>query len=158
MRGLVTTWRIPNDTRVPADEFDEYARRRGLTRAHATELRRFRDDLRSALEGDVPLDTVLNRWIDRAGVAVEVADGQVRFAHRGSPVGQLVAVVLDAVAAGQWPRLKVCPDCRWAFYDHTRNGSKRWCLMSATGSDGRACGNIAKVRRYRARHRGEAPA
>ena len=152
VRELVNTWLIPNDTRVPVDEFDEYARRRGLSRPRATEVRRLRDDVRSALEGETTIDTVLNRWIEQAKVAVVVADGQVRFAHGSSPAGPLVAVILDAVADGRWPRLKACPDCRWAFYDHTRNGSKRWCLMTATGSDGRACGNIAKVRRYRARH------
>jgi predicted RNA-binding Zn ribbon-like protein len=37
------------------------------------------------------------------------------------------------------------------FYDNTRNGGKRWCLMNAGGPDGRACGTIAKVRRYRDR-------
>jgi predicted RNA-binding Zn ribbon-like protein len=38
------------------------------------------------------------------------------------------------------------------FYDHTRNASKRWCLMNAGGPNGRACGTIAKVRRYRQAH------
>ncbi|MGI4859348.1 MAG: CGNR zinc finger domain-containing protein [Janthinobacterium lividum] len=51
----------------------------------------------------------------------------------------------------QWPRLKTCADCRWAFYDHTRNRSKRWCGMTKGGPDGRACGTIAKVGAYRAR-------
>ena len=36
------------------------------------------------------------------------------------------------------------------FWDRTRNASKIWCGMYA-GQDGRACGSIAKVRRYRAR-------
>ena len=35
-------------------------------------------------------------------------------------------------------------------WDRTRNASKIWCGMYA-GADGRACGSIAKVRRYRAR-------
>ena len=40
------------------------------------------------------------------------------------------------------------------FDHHTRNGGKRWCLMYAGGPQGRACGTIAKVRRYRERNRG----
>jgi predicted RNA-binding Zn ribbon-like protein len=44
----------------------------------------------------------------------------------------------------------MCPDCRLVFYDATRNQSKRWCQMSAA-EGGRACGSIAKVRRWRAR-------
>jgi predicted RNA-binding Zn ribbon-like protein len=145
---------IPNDTRVAVDEFEEHARRRGLTRRQSAELRRLRDDVRTVLEDDATLDPILNRWIEQTGVDVEVADGQVRFVHDESPAGHTVAAILDAVVGGQWPRLKACPDCRWVFYDHTRNGSKRWCLMNAAGSSGRACGNIAKVRRYRARQSG----
>jgi predicted RNA-binding Zn ribbon-like protein len=154
VRQLLNTWLIPNDTREPADELDEYARRRGLSRRQSAELRRLRDDVRTALEDedDAALDETLNRWIEQTGVEVEVAAGQVRYAHRDTPAGHTVAVILDAIVAAQWPRLKACPDCRWVFYDHTRNGSKRWCLMNAAGSQGRSCGNIAKVRRYRARH------
>ena len=40
-------------------------------------------------------------------------------------------------------------------WDRTRNASKVWCGMYA-GADGRACGSIAKVRRYRARRAGTA--
>ena len=152
VRQLLNTWLIPNDTRVPTEDFEEHARRRGLTRRQSAELRRLRDDIRAALEDDTALDPMLNRWIEQTGVEVEVVDGQVRFAHDDTPAGHTVAVILDAVGGGQWPRLKACPDCRWVFYDHTRNGSKRWCLMNAAGSQGRGCGNIAKVRRYRARH------
>ena len=36
--------------------------------------------------------------------------------------------------------------CRWAFYDRSRNRSRTWCAMSV-------CGNRAKARSYRARHR-----
>ena len=51
-------------------------------------------------------------------------------------------------------RLKACPDCRWVFYDHSRNGSKRWCGMYAGEEGGRACGTIAKVKNYRAKRKG----
>ena len=61
-------------------------------------------------------------------------------------VGRLLAIVADAMADGSWARMKVCDaaDCRWAFYDHTRNRSGRWCSMAV-------CGNRAKVRAYRTR-------
>ena len=72
------------------------------------------------------------------------------FRHQGGPAGDLLAAVVRAIGSGTWQRLKACPDCRWVFYDSTRNASKRWCLMYA-GGEGRACGTIAKVRRYRAR-------
>ncbi|WP_141639042.1 CGNR zinc finger domain-containing protein, partial [Paenibacillus riograndensis] len=36
------------------------------------------------------------------------------------------------------------PDCLWVYYDDTRNRSKRYC-------DDKMCGNLMKVRRFRAR-------
>jgi predicted RNA-binding Zn ribbon-like protein len=42
--------------------------------------------------------------------------------------------------------MKACDDedCRWAFYDQSRNRSGKWCDMAE-------CGNRHKVRRYRSR-------
>jgi predicted RNA-binding Zn ribbon-like protein len=64
-----------------------------------------------------------------------------------APLGRLVAIVVEAQAAGTWSRLKACPaeHCHWAFYDASRNRSRTWCSM-------RVCGNRAKARAYRARH------
>ena len=138
VRTLLNTWRIPNDTREPVDDLEG-----------ADDRRELRDDLRTVVEsGD---DALLTAWIDRLGVTVAVEDGRLRFRHGAGAPGDVLVAVLDAVADGSWPRLKACPDCRWAFYDHTRNGSKRWCLMAASGPGSRGCGNIAKVRRHRAR-------
>jgi predicted RNA-binding Zn ribbon-like protein len=64
-----------------------------------------------------------------------------------APLGRLLAIVVEAQAAGTWARLKACPaeDCHWAFYDASRNRSRTWCSMQV-------CGNRAKARAYRARH------
>jgi predicted RNA-binding Zn ribbon-like protein len=64
----------------------------------------------------------------------------------------LLGIVAAAAADGTWQRLKACADegCRWAFYDHSKNRSGRWCSMAS-------CGNQEKARSYRARRRG-APA
>jgi hypothetical protein len=72
-----------------------------------------------------------NRWAARLGLRPVIRDGRIGFEHSGSQAGSILAIVLMAVADGQWQRLKACPDCRWVFYDHTRNASKRWCLMHA---------------------------
>jgi predicted RNA-binding Zn ribbon-like protein len=49
---------------------------------------------------------------------------------------------------GELDRLKACdnPGCRWVFHDDTRNRSRRWCST---------CGNVDKVRRFRARRRAD---
>lgn len=61
-------------------------------------------------------------------------------------LARLLGIVTTAVAEGTWQRLKVCPDdtCLWAFYDRSKNQSKRWCKMEV-------CGNAAKARAYRQR-------
>jgi predicted RNA-binding Zn ribbon-like protein len=52
------------------------------------------------------------------------------------------------VAEGERERVKLCdnPECRWAFYDTTKNRRRRWC-------DATECGNLFKVRQFRARQR-----
>jgi hypothetical protein len=59
-------------------------------------------------------------------------------------LGVIVAVAYDAMREGSWERLKACRNCRWAFWDESRNRSAQWCSMQL-------CGNRLKVRRYRSR-------
>ena len=69
-------------------------------------------------------------------------------AGKGTDAGlaRLLAIVARAAAEGSWDRLKACagPDCRWAFYDKSKNRSGRWCSMAT-------CGNLHKARAYRER-------
>ena len=61
-------------------------------------------------------------------------------------LGRLLTVVAEARADGSWERMKACAHdpCAWAFYDQSKNRSKRWCRMES-------CGNIEKARAHRAR-------
>ncbi|GAA2273871.1 CGNR zinc finger domain-containing protein [Glycomyces scopariae] len=153
LRALLNTWRIPNDTREAEDRFEAYADDAGLSRAERRELLSLRDELRRVVERTADTDAVVNDWTVRLDVRPRVSGDGVGFVHRGGPAGDMVTAALDAIAAGRWHRLKACPDCRWVFYDHSRNGAKRWCLMTAGGPDGRSCGSIAKVRAHRQRAR-----
>ncbi|RKS74908.1 putative RNA-binding Zn ribbon-like protein [Actinomadura pelletieri DSM 43383] len=69
-------------------------------------------------------------------------------ATSAAALARLTAAIMDTVAAGTWPRLKVCQEdtCRWAFLDTSKNRSRAWCSM-------RVCGNRTKTRAYRARRR-----
>jgi predicted RNA-binding Zn ribbon-like protein len=60
----------------------------------------------------------------------------------------LLLIIRRAQQDGSWSRLKVCanPDCRWAFYDRSRNQQGNWCNMAL-------CGNRLKNRQLRARRR-----
>ena len=152
VRTLLNTWLIPNDTRLAEDRFDEYADQARLPRAQRTELRALRDDLRQLVEG-ADTTALVNDWVDRLEIRPQVTGKAITFIGHDSPAAAHVAAVLEAIAANRWHRLKACPDCRWVFYDHSRNASKRWCLMTAGGAGGRSCGSIAKVRAHRERHR-----
>ena len=68
-------------------------------------------------------------------------------------LARLLVIVTSAGGDGTWGRLKACADegCRWAFYDHSKNRSGRWCTMAV-------CGNQQKARSFRARRRRLAPA
>ena len=63
----------------------------------------------------------------------------------GELIGQQLGIVLRARLEGDWERLKICAasDCRWAFFDSSRNRGGHWCSMEL-------CGNREKNRRYRA--------
>jgi predicted RNA-binding Zn ribbon-like protein len=100
----------------------------------------------------------LDRAASRAGLRVQsVPGGRPRLEPDAGGVdgalAELLAAVVSAVADGSWQRFKACPrdSCRWAFYDHSKNRSGRWCDMSS-------CGNVEKARAYRERHRGHSRA
>jgi predicted RNA-binding Zn ribbon-like protein len=59
----------------------------------------------------------------------------------------LVSIVFAAQQDGTWSRLKVCAECHWALYDHTKNYSAAWC--------GSQCGARVRARRHRRRRREE---
>jgi predicted RNA-binding Zn ribbon-like protein len=81
-------------------------------------------------------------------------DGTVRLAPEGNSVqAKLLGVLLivkDAQRDGSWEHLKACAneECRWAFYDRSRNHGGTWCDMAS-------CGNKLKNRDFRARKRGK---
>lgn len=63
-------------------------------------------------------------------------------------LGRLLAITASSLIDASWQRLKVCPgdNCGWAFYDHSRNLSGRWCSMAV-------CGGRAKARAHYRRNK-----
>jgi predicted RNA-binding Zn ribbon-like protein len=63
-------------------------------------------------------------------------------------LGEIALSFARLLAEGDLRRLKVCDngDCAWAFYDESKNRSRRWCSADK-------CGNLIKVRRFRERQR-----
>lgn len=153
LRGLLNTWWIPNDTRELRDDLTMWLVENDAHDTPHEAIRVFRDELRRAIEDTSRMDAVCNEWISRYHIVPAISSRQVTFRGDRSLVTDLAVVVLEALRDQSLPRLKACPDCRWVFYDNTRNASKRWCMMNATTPGSRGCGNIAKARRHRARNR-----
>jgi predicted RNA-binding Zn ribbon-like protein len=72
-------------------------------------------------------------WIDRSGALDQM-------------LWQISESAAQMLANGDLSRLRQCGNdtCNWLFLDTSRNRSRQWCDM-------KDCGNLAKVRRFRAK-------
>lgn len=134
---------------------------RGMA-ARPADLRRareVREALRALMQANNGQDVdpvavdVLNRAAARSRVVAafdDHASWRIEPASDGVDrgLGRLLATVFRSMSDGTWERMKACgnPDCRWAFYDATKNRSGRWCDMAS-------CGNRMKARAFRERAR-----
>ncbi len=129
--------------------------------ARLRQLRDLREGLRqfaAANNGQPPDDEAIGRAVAALGSVELVLDlgGQDRApqllaaaAAATTSEQALVAVAecfLTARLTQHWARVKACaaPECRYAYFDTSRNRSRRWCEMAY-------CGNRAKNRAWRER-------
>jgi predicted RNA-binding Zn ribbon-like protein len=131
----------------------------GATKADLRRALDVREGLRALLSHNngLPLD---EEKVERLDAAASRASVRVVFRAGAPPelspdvrgvdgaIARLMAIVAGAVDQGRWERLKACPreECEWAFFDHSKNRSGRWCRMEE-------CGNIEKARAFRERRR-----
>jgi predicted RNA-binding Zn ribbon-like protein len=111
--------------------------------------------LASANNGDTPdprrVDD-LNRVASGLPMLIQVGPGDWHLRPaRGDADGflaGLLGTLAHSMADGSWARVKAChrDDCRWLFFDQSRNRSGTWCSMAG-------CGSRMKSRAYRARRR-----
>ena len=91
---------------------------------------------------------MLERAADAARLSLDLSGPSLVPRARGvdGALGRVLAVVYGAMRDGSFARLKACRnhDCRWAFYDYSKNRSASWCSMQL-------CGNRTKTRAYRRR-------
>jgi predicted RNA-binding Zn ribbon-like protein len=168
VRAFVNTNDIDDgiETLATPEALGDWMREQGLEIGRQTpteaDLRRtieLREALRALLlaNGGEPLEKdavdALNAASAGASLRVSFEDdgGSALSPERGGIDGAhaaLLAIVFRSMAEGTWPRLKACRagTCQWAFYDKSRNRSAHWCSMAV-------CGNRAKARVYRHRHK-----
>ena len=169
--AFANTLDVDVDATVPdgltdADALTDWLRGRDLVgsgeRADGGDLdvaRALRSGLRTAMlrhheGGHSPTVTDLDAAATRLPLRIVFDGTRPRLAPavggaRGGLARILVAVA-DAESDDAWGRLKIClaDDCQWAFYDTSKNRSRRWCSMGV-------CGNRQKTRAYRARQRAQ---
>jgi len=128
-------------------------------------LRALRALLRQMFEAAATGQPVTDAQLEELNAFLALAP-VMRQVQRSGPRVRLQTILLQegwiAVAAqiaASWvevlesilpTRLKVCanPDCHWVFIDQSHNLSRCWCRQWA-------CGNLMKVRQFRARARGK---
>ncbi|OGF65075.1 MAG: hypothetical protein A2Y62_19860 [Candidatus Fischerbacteria bacterium RBG_13_37_8] len=93
----------------------------------------------------------INKYLKRAPSfrQFRLSDGTLMLDYL--PLGEKLDVVLGdiaesfaaTVAEGEPLCIKICQnnDCRWIFYDTSKNRSRKWCDST--------CGTLMKVRRFR---------
>ena len=165
VQGLANTYDFEDDEELLLDPGTtrEWLIRSGLARESIEvgpdeheRLRDFRGVVRSLLENNLhPGETKpdlsgLGRFAE-LGIPLSVGPGgELELdTEPAGDVDTVIAQMLGAIHAaqleGDFRRLKICnaDDCRWAFFDSSKNRGGQWCSMEV-------CGNRSKNRRYRA--------
>jgi predicted RNA-binding Zn ribbon-like protein len=152
---------------------DDWMAERGLppvaarTETDLGELKRFRDELRRwavlLVEGEELSESdlkTLNEALSASAFTKSVLRTNTDVVLTEQPLAASAgyAALLAAAAASfaetltklDRYRVRICEnkDCKWVFYDDTKNRSKRFCEDSM-------CGNLMKVRRFRERKKGQ---
>ena len=121
-----------------APAFDDWAEQHGVDAGDPAEAKRVRDALRAVLDGE-------SASLPSVGLETSCGDRTVGLTARTAAEAAVASSVILSIQ-GQFGRVKLCgaDDCRWAFYDKSRNGSRTWCSMGV-------CGNRQKARTYRSK-------
>lgn len=149
LRHYLTTWGLVAADRAGSTQMAGLKKLRSL-------LRRMVDDLTAGRDLSAADLARLNAVMAAAPTALRLVPDGGGYRLESAPIRQdwgwalatIAASFADMLVNHDPRRLKVCenPDCGWVFYDESRNRTRRWC-------EGGICGNLVKVRRFRARAR-----
>ena len=149
---FLNTVNVEGATDVLDDEhaWHQWAVERGLGASGPPHRARpSRDALRAVVLAHHGEHTVMSPPANTAfgTVRIELSAG-IPVLAASDALGTVLAAAARLAVLGYWERIKICPadDCRWAFYDRSRNRSRTWCSM-------RVCGNREKARNWRERAR-----
>ena len=154
--GLITT----EESARLAEEGESQPERAQVVFARAIALREAIFYIFSSLQEGKEIDPadleVLNRELSGSlgRTCLVQEDGECRWDWRHEPLsldlmlGPIASSAADLLTSDEVPLVRECAndECSWLFVDRSRNHSRQWCDM-------KSCGNVVKVRRYRARKR-----
>nr|WP_068785123.1 CGNR zinc finger domain-containing protein [Paenibacillus phocaensis] len=144
---LLSDWHLVAPVPMPAEEAEAMRRFREQLRALAVKLAeggKMDNGDWQLLNEYLSPDTVTRRLIGEPGtLRLEYIPVTEDWRHVRA---EIAASFGETLLGGETGRIRVCDnsDCRWIFYDDTRNRTKKYC-------DDKMCGNLMKVRRFRAR-------
>ena len=162
--GVAAQVLAPEDAEPLRAAADERSGEAGGAFGRAVALREQVYRVFAALAEGGPADSRDLAALDRAqrdafahrGLAAEGEGFRWDWSGGGAALDRVTWRVAESAAElltrGDLGRVRRCAgeDCTRLFLDTSRSGRRRWCDMSH-------CGNVAKVRRFRARHPGGAP-
>ncbi|SDH30838.1 Putative stress-induced transcription regulator [Leifsonia sp. 98AMF] len=141
---FLNTLDVEDDVDQLADDegHRRWASEHGLEPGDRATTQQARDALRAIVDGDAS-----PAGLPALTLPVDAAPGAVGLSPR-TAADAAVASALVLSIQGKLGRVRLCggEDCRWAFYDASRNGSRQWCSMEV-------CGNRQKARTYRSKER-----
>jgi predicted RNA-binding Zn ribbon-like protein len=115
---------------------------RAYLQCEPAERRRDKEAVR-LLDGAMRLFPLVAEARNDGGMALRPARGDAL-----AGLSHVVAELYDGSLTGTLDRLKMCAaeECRRVFFDRSKPATRRWCMSTL-------CGNRAKTRTYRERHR-----
>jgi predicted RNA-binding Zn ribbon-like protein len=119
-----------------------------ISAADAARLRELREALRALIvaggEPDEAAASMVRAHQAQLRVSVDATGATALVPVSGGAAGavaSLLGILHEAQMTGDWSRMKACRQCRYAFFDRSKNRSAAWCSMSI-------CGNRTKNRAY----------
>lgn len=151
VKEFIERWHLPAQQRVSTDQANELVSLRTLLGEVVTAI---------ATNAVIPSNTLeqinahlrstpLHYELGRQGADVKVTLDPVLADWSGVLRGIVLSFAVF-VSEHDPRRIRECqnPECRWVFYDETKNASRKWC--------GNTCASLVKVRRFRERRRSKA--
>jgi predicted RNA-binding Zn ribbon-like protein len=103
------------------------------------------------VEGTIlEFDSLLEEVADSASLTLRMTPTGLTLVPGAEGVaaalGTLLAICYEAIVDGRWFAFKAChnDECRWIFYDDSKNRTGKWCRAEI-------CGNRIRARRFRNR-------